>query len=78
MDNRTVIQQGLDYIEVSKALDGIGLLGAVPVSTADGAEYIQEGELYFYLICRLPGAQMESRRFGEGDGRPIRNLRPGQ
>ncbi len=57
------------HIEVSKALDGIGLLAAVPVPTADGAEYVQEGELYFYLTRRLPGKQMASHRFECGDGR---------
>ena len=57
------------HIEVSKALQGIGLLSAVPVPTTDGEEYIQGGELYFYLTRRLPGTQMVSHRFGEGDGR---------
>ena len=57
------------HIEVSKALHSIGLLSAVPVPTTDGAEYIADGEVYFYLTCRLPGEQMVSNRFGEGDGR---------
>ena len=57
------------HIEVSKALHSIGLLSAVPVPTADGAEYISDGEVYFYLTCRLPGKQMVSNRLGEGDGR---------
>ena len=57
------------HIEVSGALEDIGLLSAVPIPTADGAEYIQDGELYFYLTHRLPGKQMVSHRFGEGDGR---------
>ncbi len=57
------------HIEVSKALHGIGLLSAVPVPTTDGAEYIPDGEVYFYLTRRLPGEQMVSNRFGEGDGR---------
>ena len=56
-------------IEVAKALSGIGLLAAVPVSTADGAEYIRDGEVYFYLTRRLLGDQMASNRFGDGDGR---------
>ena len=56
-------------IEVSRALENIGLLSAVPVPTADGADYIADGELYFYLTRRLPGAQMAAHRFGEGDGR---------
>jgi Ser/Thr protein kinase RdoA (MazF antagonist)/AraC-like DNA-binding protein len=56
-------------IEVSKSLENIGLLSAVPVLTAQGQEYIQDGELYFYLTRRLPGTQMAAHRFGEGDGR---------
>ena len=57
------------HIEVSEALNSIGLLSAVPVPTADGAEYISDGELYFYLTRRLPGGQMVSHRFADGDGR---------
>ena len=56
-------------IEVSKALENIGLLSAVPVLTNDGKEYIQDGEVYFYLTRRLPGRQLVSHRFDEGDGR---------
>ena len=57
------------HIEVSRALHGIGLLSAVPVPTTDGAEYISDGEVYFYLTCRLPGEQMVSHSFANGDGR---------
>ena len=57
------------HIEVSKALESIGLLSAVPVPTTDGAEYIQDGDIYFYLTRRLPGEQMVSHRFEDGDGR---------
>ena len=57
------------HIELSKALECIGLLSAVPVHTNHGAEYIQDGEVYFYLTRRLPGKQMVSHSFGEGDGR---------
>jgi len=57
------------HIEVSKALHSIGLLSAVPVPTADGAEFIPDGEVYFYLTCRLPGVQMTPHRFADGDGR---------
>ena len=56
-------------IEVSKALENVGLLSAVPVPDANGAEYIQDGEVYFYLTKRLPGKQMVSHRFGNGDDR---------
>ena len=57
------------HIEVSKALESIGLLAAVPVKTADGREYIWDGEVYFYLTRRLPGKQLVSHRFGDGDAR---------
>ena len=57
------------HIEVSRALHSIGLLSAVPVATADGAEYISDGEVYFYLTRRLPGEQMTPHRFADGDGR---------
>lgn len=57
------------HIEVSKALESIGLLSAVPIPTAAGEEYIRDGALYFYLTRRLPGKALESRSFGQGDGR---------
>ena len=57
------------HIEVSRALQSIGLLSAVPVPTTDGAEYIPDGEVYFYLTRRLPGEQMVAHRFADGDGR---------
>ena len=58
-----------NHIEVSKALDGIGLLSAPPVATTDGQEYIRDGELYFYVTRRLSGTQMASHSFGDGDAR---------
>lgn len=56
-------------MEVSKALENVGLLSPVPVPTVDGDAYIREGEIYFYLTRRLPGRQMVSHQFGAGDGR---------
>lgn len=58
-----------NHMDVSKAIESIGLLAAVLVETADGQEYVQDGELYFYLTKRLPGKQMVFHSFGEGDGR---------
>ena len=58
-----------NHIERSRAMESIGLLSAVPIPTSDGQEYVQDGELYFYLTKRLPGTQMVAHRFGEGDGR---------
>jgi Ser/Thr protein kinase RdoA (MazF antagonist)/AraC-like DNA-binding protein len=57
------------HIEVSKALENVGLLAAVPVLTSDGCEYIRDGELYFYLTRRLPGQPLVSHRFRDADGR---------
>lgn len=57
------------HIEVSKTLESVGLLSAAPVKTADGQEFVREGQWYFYLTKRLPGTQLVARRFGEGDGR---------
>lgn len=56
-------------IEVACALENIGLLAAVPVLTADGSAYVRDGDVYYYLTRRLPGQQMVSRSFSEGDGR---------
>ncbi len=58
-----------NHIEVSKAIAGVGLLAAVPVETVDGKEYVQDGELYFYLTKRLPGTQMVPRDLNAEDGR---------
>ena len=56
-----------NHIEVSKAIEGIGLLSASPVATTDGREYIQDGELYFYVTRRMKGQQMVSGSFYDGD-----------
>lgn len=56
-------------IEVSKALAQIGLASPAPIPTAAGADFVQEDGRYFYLTRRLPGNQMVSHRFGDGDGR---------
>ena len=58
-----------NHIEVSRALESIGLQAAVPVLTGGGEEYIQDGERYFYLTKRLSGTQLVAHRFGDGDGR---------
>ena len=55
-----------NHIEVSKALEAVGLLAAVPVPNAQGEDYIRDGELYFYLTKRLPGAQLPAGAFYDG------------
>ena len=57
------------HIKVSRSLSGIGLLSAVPIPTEAGEDYVREEDRYFYLTRRLPGEQMVSHRFGQGDGR---------
>ena len=59
----------MKHIEVSKALESIGLLAAAPVETIEGREYVRDAELYFYLTKRLPGKQLVSHRLGEGNAR---------
>ena len=58
-----------NHIEVSKAIESIGLLTASPVATTDGQEYVQDGELFFYVTKRLSGTQISSHSFGNGDAR---------
>ena len=58
-----------NHIAVSKAIESIGLLSASPVATTNGQEYIRDGELYFYVTRRLPGTQLASHSFGDGDAR---------
>lgn len=57
------------HTQLTKAIEGIGLLAAAPIPTKGGQEYVQDGEMYFYLTKRLPGTQLAASRFGEGDGR---------
>ena len=57
------------HLEVSRALEDIGLLSAAPIPTAKGTDFLQDGDIYFFLTRRLPGEEMVSHRFGEGDGR---------
>jgi Ser/Thr protein kinase RdoA (MazF antagonist)/AraC-like DNA-binding protein len=57
------------HIEVSKMLESIGLMSAVPIPTANGSEYIQDGDVYFYLTCRLQGEAMVADHFEDRDGR---------
>ena len=56
-----------NHIKVSKAIESVGLMSATPILTADGQQYIQDNELYFYLTRRLNGQQMVSGSFYDGD-----------
>ena len=55
-----------NHMEVSRALEAAGLLAAVPVPDIQGEDYIRDGELYFYLTKRLPGAQLPAGAFYDG------------
>ncbi len=50
-----------NHCTLARALEAAGLLSAVPIPTVDGREYVDDGELYFYLTRRLPGKQMAAR-----------------
>lgn len=57
------------HMEISQSLQSIGMLAAEPIPTADGVQYISDGDVYFYLTRRIPGEAMVSHRFGDGGGR---------
>ena len=56
-------------LEVAEGLQSLGLTVPVAVPTAEGAAYIQEEGLYFWLTRRIPGEAPAAHRFGDGDGR---------
>ncbi|WP_051545279.1 helix-turn-helix domain-containing protein [Butyrivibrio sp. MC2021] len=45
----------LKAIDISKALENVGLASLMIVPTLEGKEYIENGELYFYLAKRVQG-----------------------
>lgn len=49
------------HLCLSRAMEASGLPGAPVILTAEGREYCDDGELYFYLTRRLPGKQMTAR-----------------
>lgn len=54
-------------IALSRAMESAGLMASTPVITANGQEYVQDGELYFYVTRRVSGTPMVSHNFYEGD-----------
>ena len=46
------------HAALSHSLAEIGLWAAAPIPTADGREYVADGELYFTLTSRFPGKQL--------------------
>jgi AraC-like DNA-binding protein len=57
----------INHIELSKAIQNVGLYSATAIKTEEEKEYIQDGELYFYLTKRLGGSQIRSGDIYEGD-----------
>lgn len=47
-------------IALSKAMEEAGLVCAAVVPTSDGQDFVQDGDVYFFLSRRLPGRQMSS------------------
>lgn len=56
-----------NHVAASKAVENVGLLSAVPVLTPNGQEFVQDGDLYYYVTRRLPGKQMAPVDFYDGD-----------
>ena len=56
-----------NHIRLSAALENVGLSAAVPIPTMQGAAYVQEGELYFFLTNRLSGSQITSAELFTGN-----------
>lgn len=57
----------INHIELSKAIENVGLYSATAIKTENGKEYIIDGELFFYLTKRLVGNQIKSSNIYEGD-----------
>ena len=54
-------------VELSKAIASEGLYTAEPVPTLDGREYIKQGELYGFLMKRLPGKSYSTEQLLSGN-----------
>lgn len=57
----------LNNISISKALDKVGLLVALPVRTSGGKEYVTDGDIYYCLYKRIAGKQMSPGKLGAED-----------
>lgn len=49
--------------DLSQAVENVGLLAPTPIPTMDGRDYVQEGDVYYYVTKRLPCRQMNSVDF---------------
>ena len=52
----------LKTISISKALENVGLASLTVIPTTDGREYVENGELYFFLSKRVKGEGMMASR----------------
>lgn len=55
------------HTAIARALTEDGMNAPVPVFKQDGQDFIQEGDLYFYLLPRLKGRPVNSRALLEKD-----------
>jgi len=46
------------HMELTSAIENVGLYTTSLIKTAEGSDYVKDGELYFYLTNRLQGKQM--------------------
>ena len=53
--------------QMAALLNQAGLAAACAIPTVNGAQYVQDGEMYFYLTKRLMGKQMNAVRMYEGN-----------
>lgn len=53
--------------QMAALLNLAGLAAACAIPTVNGAQYVQDGEMYFYLTKRLLGKQMNAMRMYEGN-----------
>lgn len=53
--------------QMAALLNQAGLAAACAIPTVNGAQYVQDGEMYFYLTKRLLGKQMNAMRMYEGN-----------
>ena len=49
-------------IEISKALDSVGLEAALAIPTLEGKEYVENGGLYFYLTKKVKGESIPANK----------------
>ena len=52
----------LKTISISKALENVGLASLTVIPTTDGREYVENGELYFFLSKRVKGEGIMASR----------------